>query len=127
MRFFRRRTEFVMLALVALAAQILLSFGHSHSGHAAYRTAQDSAALQCRTFLPPSADQPCAPRHDDGRDCAICWTLAVAGAAVLGAPPALAVPVLGGGTPPPQLADLRLARLSAAAFQARAPPLASLT
>ena len=122
MRCMRRRTEFVVLAIVALAAQILLSLGHSPAGHAVYRTAHNSAALQCRSFLPPAADQPCAPHHDDGKDCAICWTIGMAGAGVLGAPPALAVPILGTGTTLPVCEALKIPRTETAAFHARGPP-----
>jgi hypothetical protein len=123
MRFLRRRSEFVVLAIVALAAQILLSLGHYHAGHAADRT----AAQQCRTFLPPSADQPCKPHHHDDKDCAICWTIGLAGTGVLSAPPALAVPTLQDGTPPLRPTVSGLARISTAAFQARAPPVSPLT
>ena len=118
----RRRPEFVMLALVALAAQMLLSLGHSHSRQSINRT----VALQCRTFFPPVADLPCPShnndRHDDGKGCAICWSISVASSAVLDAPLKIAVPAFGtiGQLPPPQ--TLVLARSSPAAFQPRGPP-----
>ena len=119
MRFLRRRSEFVVLAMLALAAQILLSFGHSHAGHAGDRI----AASQCRAFLPPAAEQPCVPHHDDDNGCAICWMMGVAGAAVLGAPPAIPVPMLVGGSLSLARQDLSLPSDAAAAFQARGPPL----
>jgi hypothetical protein len=122
MRSLRRCSEFAWLALLALAAQILLSIGHSHDGHAVDRM----ASLQHRGFVPAAADQPCAPHQGDDKDCLICWTICVTGTAVLGAPPALPVPILSSGTVPLPLTDENLPRDTAAAFKARGPPQAGV-
>ena len=122
MRFFRRRSEFVVLALLALAAQFMLTSGHSHEGHAVDRT----AALQCRAFVPPAADQPCQPHHDDGSGCSICWMISVAGTAVSAVPAVLAVAIPQGGIPMPIPEPLSLPRDAVAAFHARGPPPANL-
>jgi hypothetical protein len=119
MRVLRRRSEFVMLALVALAAQMLLSFGHTHARHAF----DPASAIACRTVVPPAAGQPCAPsHHDDGKDCSICWSMGVASAAVLGAAFTLALPFDLVSSMPAQRAALDVSAIPTAAFQPRGPP-----
>lgn len=117
MRHLRRRAQFGYLALVALAAQLLLSFGHTH----APRAPDANLALACRTFFEPVADQNCPPlkKHDD---CALCWTVAAAGTLVLPEPPALALPRLEGELWQTLLARAPLLVIPAAAFDARGPP-----
>jgi hypothetical protein len=104
------------LALVALALQLALSFGHVH--------AQDLGPDAAGTF----AAEPASPdgdgdRHRPGRDgCAICATIHLAGTLALPAPPFIA--------PPPRPAVARAITAarhvptvaSAASFEARAPP-----
>ena len=118
MRHLRRRTDLGYLALVALATQLVLSFGHTH----APRTPDANLALACRTFFTPAADQNCPPlnKHDD---CALCWTVAAAGTLVLPEPPALALPSFEGKIWLAQLDQAPLLAIPTAAFDARGPPL----
>lgn len=122
MRFFRRRSEFAVLALVALAAQILLSFGHTHARLAL----GPDALMACRTVVPPSADQTCPPRHDDSKDCSICWSMGVASAAVLGSAPVLAVPAGLASSMPARRESLDAPGTVTASFQPRGPPASTL-
>jgi hypothetical protein len=117
MRHFRRHTHFGYLALVALAAQLLLSFGHTH----APRAPDTNLALACRTFFEPAADQNCPPlkKHDD---CALCWTVAAAGALVLPAPPTLVLPAPASASWLLQVRPAQVATVPTAAFDARGPP-----
>ncbi|MDF3811717.1 MULTISPECIES: hypothetical protein [Rhodopseudomonas] len=106
------------LALFALALQLVLSFGHFHGLDVAA-----TAVAQAGSAMAPA--QPTPDHHQDSVDlCAICVTMAMAGAAMIATPPALALP-------PP----FALRRFAAAAgraepntarnaFQPRAPPLA---
>ncbi len=123
MRFFRRRPGFVGLALVALAAQFLLSLGHTHATGASPRWLSGStASFVCRSFLPPSLEKPCPPRHSDEHDCPICWTASLAGSLVLHEPPGLVLPA--SRSEPLKLRPAAVPRQAeaAAAFQARGPP-----
>ncbi len=118
MRHFRRRTSFGYLALVGLAAQLILSFGHTH----APRAPDANLALACRTFFNPAADHNCPPlkKHDD---CALCWTIAAAGTLVLPESPAISLPSFEGGIWLAQLDQAPLLTIPTAAFDARGPPL----
>lgn len=120
MRFFRRRPGFVGLALVALATQFLLSLGHTHRAGDAPRWAAPSIA--CRSFLPPTLDKPCPPRHSDEHDCPICWTTGMAGSLVLHEPPTLVLP--SSSSEPLRARPVVAPRLAiaASAFDARGPP-----
>ena len=122
MRFFRRRSEFAVLALVALVAQMLLSFGHTHA-----RLALDSdAPISCRTVVPASADQACPQRHDDSKDCTICWSMAIASASVLGTAPVLAVPADLASSMPALRESIDVLGTVTASFQPRGPPASTL-
>lgn len=102
-------------ALLALAVQFVLSFGHFHA-----IAAQAAPSTQSTQQLP-------APNHDSDQHpddlCAICTLVAMASTALAATPPAL---------PLPQAAELRLQTADSAslhvyaawtAFQSRAPPL----
>lgn len=79
MRFVRQHRGLGWLALMALVLQLVLSFGHHHDHAAAHR----EIAASSNTCAPGSADS--CPAHDDDDDehCSICWTMALAAAAVL--------------------------------------------
>ena len=119
MRHFRRRADIGYLALVALATQLFLSFGHTH----APRVPDASLALACRTFFKPAADENCPPLKTPRDDCAVCWTVALAGTLVLPEPPALVLPAPEIESWAPQLRPAQVATIRAAAFDARGPPL----
>ena len=119
------------LALLALALQFGLSFGHFHAGtaQAAAATIEPGAtqaefisaldAAERSTQLPASHDD---PDQHPGDPCAICVSIALAGTALSAMPPVLLLP---------QAAQFRylvsdtgFADLNSgsAAFQPRAPP-----
>ena len=121
------------LALLALALQFGLSFGHFHAGAApAAALAIQSVAPQSditTALAPPEAVDPSAPlpaSHNDsdqhpGEHCAICAVIAHA-SSVLFAPPALLLPQ---AVDPSYLTtDAEFVHRNSArlAFQPRAPP-----
>jgi hypothetical protein len=119
MRYFRRRADLGYLALVALATQLVLSFGHTH----APRAPDANLALACRTFFTPAADQNCPPLKKHGDECAVCWTIAAAGTLVLPEPPALDLPSLEGDIWKAHVHRAPLPAIPTASFDARGPPL----
>lgn len=117
MMWVRRRARSLSLwALLALALQLGLSFGHVH---------HDAAVAAVATTAPSNGPAPDSdPGHDDHRDtCAICLAATMAGAALASAAPDLPTP--------PAFALLRASPRNAtetanprrAAFRSRAPPL----
>jgi hypothetical protein len=121
------------LALLALAVQFALSFGHFHGTAAQAAPAIQSAAAQPDVShalaAPEAADESArrpASNHDSdrhpGEDCAICAVTAQASTVLVATPPVL---------PPPRAiepvhltTDAEIIRLNSAseAFQPRAPP-----
>jgi hypothetical protein len=104
------------LALLALAIQFVVSFGHFHG-----LAAQAAPAVQSLSSL----TQPSTPDEDQqrpGEPCAVCAVMALANAALSASPPILSLPqavaFLYSGTEAEfvHLAHIRLA------FQPRAPP-----
>jgi hypothetical protein len=102
------------LALLALAAQFVLSFGHFHGV-----AAQAAPTVQ-------SGQAQTAPDHDSGQppadSCAICAVLALANTALFATPPLLQLPQAVEFlylTTDAEFAHLNRARV---AFQSRAPP-----
>jgi len=127
MRVFRRRYPFGFLALLALVVQAVVAFAHTHTHTSVLARADDLAARaitygMCRA----SADQPCPPQapHHDESNCPICWSLSMASAAVLQAPPAIPLRYTQVGRPAPAHTVARLIGSTTVHFQARAPPLA---
>jgi hypothetical protein len=144
MRIFRHRHMQVFVALLAFAMQAVLAFADTHTHgtprsftalHAATRhaAAQHAATLHADGSLASravtygicraGADQQCpAPAQDDDRNCPLCASLALAGAAVLNVPPPL--PVRDVIIAPPAPAHLAALALDGETvhFQARAPP-----
>ena len=120
MQLLRRHQSLVWLALFALCAQLVLSFGHVHL-HLAQHHADAATPGTCATH----AQSPCPkPSDDDDAHCAICWTLSIAGTLVLPAPPAIDIPSL---EPFPVERPLSVGSLwgkETVHFQARGPPLA---
>lgn len=110
------------LALIALAMQFVLAFGHNHFGHHG-----DGLSAAAKLVAGYSSSPPAGPDRDDGDGlaadgCAICATLALAATAVAAAPPLLALPtpVTISQQPSPLAAVPTTA--STAAFRSRAPP-----
>jgi hypothetical protein len=125
MRVFRRRQTLGFLALVALAAQALVAFAHTHV-HGAPSVRAESLAKRAITYrmCRLGSERPCPPpaRHDDHAKCPICWSMSLAASAVLQAPPALPSPQV----PVRTLSSARTVALMHAGgsvhFQPRAPP-----
>jgi hypothetical protein len=133
MRFFRRRSNDVVVILLATAMQaaLALSYAHVHAhGHIPGGTQAWAQAwaksvattMACRAVVPHAAC-PAPVSHDDS-DCAACWSLTATGVGLL---PVIASPPLKTeklGTPEPLHAVAALSGGGTAHFQARAPPLA---
>ncbi|MFH1343726.1 MAG: DUF2946 domain-containing protein [Pseudomonadota bacterium] len=114
------------LALLALALQFGLSFGHFHAD-ATVPSANPQFAIAAATSdaVDPAASLPAS--HDDsghhpGEDCAICTVLALAGTALFATSPPLLLPQAEAF--PYLVTDAAFADLDPAgvAFQPRAPP-----
>jgi hypothetical protein len=132
MKWFRSNIKHgARLALLALALQFGLSFGHFHAGaaQAAALAIQSVAAQSEISPATPDAVDPSAPlpaSHNDsdqhpGAHCAICAVIAHASSVLL-APPALLLPQavdLSYRTTDAEFVHRNSARL---AFQPRAPP-----
>lgn len=120
------------LALLALALQFVLPFGHFHEAAAQTALTIQSVATQSDTtsalVAPDAADstaQPAShpdPDRQSGDACAVCAVTALAGTALFATPPILL---------PPQAVEFRYLTTDAefihlnsasAAFQPRAPP-----
>ncbi|MFN3657109.1 MAG: DUF2946 domain-containing protein [Pseudolabrys sp.] len=105
------------LALLALALQLVLGFGHHPHDLAAGPLAPVAAA-----HPDGGAAGPAAPEHDDERSCAICAVVHLAGTAFAVAPPALPLPTTFRAVQFAIAAPGSHATPSSRAFHARAPP-----
>jgi hypothetical protein len=122
------------LALLALALQFVLSFGHFHAIAAPAAlaiqavTAQSdiTSGLIATDAADQSARQPASNNHSDqqpGDVCAICAVIALANSVLFATPPPLLLPQA--FDLPYLAADAEFAHLDSAhpAFQSRAPPI----
>lgn len=75
------------LALLALAVQYVLSFGHFHA-----IAAQASPLLQSQASLTQPSSTPDEGQQTPGEPCAICAVIALANAALCASPPLLLLP-----------------------------------
>ena len=130
MKWFRANIKHgARLALLALALQFGLSFGHYHTG-AALAAAPALQAVGKSAASAPDAGDPSAPlpaSHDDsgqhpGEDCAICAIIALASTVLSAMPPVLLLPQAEAF--PYLVTDAAFADLKpgGGAFQPRAPP-----
>lgn len=127
MRFFRRRSNPVFLALLAFAMQLGLALAqtHFHSDAAGQRSwAKSLAASFCRANALRSCPAPAPAPANDHSTCPICQAVSLASLSVLQAPPALPPTPARMGTPRPARAVASLHGADTVHFQARAPPLA---
>jgi hypothetical protein len=76
------------LALLALAVQLVLSFGHFHASAQTAPAELSVASVQ----LPPGSDPAPGHPHPPADDCAICAVMALAGSALAATPPLLLLP-----------------------------------
>ena len=121
------------LALLALAVQFALSFGHFHAAQAApaiqsgLSGVYDADGLPATNAVDQSARQQPAPDHDSGQqpadNCAICAVMALANNVLFATPPLLLLPQAVEFLY--QTTDAEFVHLNSArvAFQPRAPPL----
>ena len=103
------------LALLALALQLALSFGHVHAEEFA---AANPAIVAAQPAGPGGTQQP-SGNHDD---CPICVVIHLAGTLLLPAPPAIPLPASFAIAQRYVPALQALVAAPAASFQARAPP-----
>jgi hypothetical protein len=110
------------LALLALAVQVILSFGHVHLSIFAPTSTPSAAAIG--SVLPGGG----APSHNpDGSpdaDCQICAVMQLASMSAASAPPALPLPTSFRSIRLQAPAELAASSSPHALFQARAPPAA---
>jgi hypothetical protein len=127
MRVFRRRQTLGLVALLALAMQVVLAFAETHTHTYGFAHAE-GLAHRAITYGMCRADlgRPCPPpaQHDDHGQCSICGALSLAGAALPQAPPPLPLGLVPLGTPLAIPAVALVQGISTVHFQARAPPLA---
>jgi hypothetical protein len=125
------------LALLALAVQFVVSFGHCHgmaaqagpaiqSGQAQASSSNADPVAAPDTALSESTQPQTAPDHDSGQqpadNCAICTVIALANTVLLATPPLLLLPQVVEFlylTTDAEFVHLNSARV---AFQPRAPP-----
>jgi hypothetical protein len=123
------------LAVVALAMQFLLSFGHFHGDSAQTASAVADAKrsglhnvtrLAMHSNAPHKTSSPFNHRPDGqpADDCAICAVMALAGAVVVATPPDLSAPQATAFTYLTAAADFADFNSVRVAFQPRGPPLA---
>jgi hypothetical protein len=131
MRWFRRRSrEVSCLALLALAMQLALAFGHIHLKDVLGET-HSSAPIDASVPASLSDEQRASAHDTDGSHhehedeyCAIYAINALIGSAQHAAPPALLVPQRVGRARHTLRYETPLADLHHVLFQARAPPIA---
>ena len=125
MHLLRRSPSVVWLALFALIGQLVLSLGHTHSQTS--RVSTQLAASQSDYVGVHASNPNNAPyQGSTDRDCAVCWTVAVAGALIIPDAVTIQAPALQpAGWSACTSACEPNGRL--AHFQARAPPVSSLT
>jgi hypothetical protein len=127
MGWFRSRSRVgSYLALLALAFQLAVSFGHVHLDHIAPVSAGATALASAQ----PSGDSLNAPSSPTGREdladdcCPICTLIHLAGALVPAETPPLPLPSGFGRLRLAAAAEFDLTASHGALFRARAPPIA---
>jgi hypothetical protein len=114
MLWFRRRCRYAAgVALLALALQLALSFGHTH----ALQTPQPTASLTA----PADDGSSPAGNHDDDY-CSICAVLALLTNAQTASAPVVVPPAMLAAAEQPSLPETILSGSQRVAFRSRAPP-----
>jgi hypothetical protein len=108
-------------ALVAIALQIVLSFGHAHrfAGVRTVGVPQASIAIQTAVDKGDPASKPGSPAVEY---CAICVAINMGASAVPPETPVWGTPVIAGGVRFVSRAEAAASTLAHLLFQARAPP-----
>jgi len=113
------------LALLALAVQMVLSFGHMHRGDLGLPPLPAFGGTDLASDGSHGPAQPADREHHPGSDdyCAICASMVLIATAIPSLPPVLIVPETIHHLWPPQATLHQPATQIALSFQARAPPL----
>ena len=108
------------MALLALAVQLVLSFGHVHAGKFAAASSQGAMSLA----QTPDRDGAPRPKPHTGADdfCAICATISLLAGSVLPTESSLLPPVAADHRWLTEFASTRISFAPFVLFQARAPP-----
>jgi hypothetical protein len=107
-------------ALVAIALQVVLSFGHAHRADG-FRSGGPLKAIHLQTAAGPG--DPASPPHGPAFEyCAICAVINMGAAAVPPEAPASNVPAVAGGVRFAARAEVLIRGMARQLFQARAPP-----
>jgi hypothetical protein len=129
MRIFRHRHTQIIVTLLAFAMQVVLALADTHTHGTAHSFAMlhadGSLATRAATYglCRAGPGKPCpAPVQHDDRNCPLCWSLAIAGTAVLSVPPPLPVRDVILAPPAPALVAALALDGETVHFQARAPP-----
>jgi hypothetical protein len=135
MRYVRQRSWFAWLGLLALAGQVVLTFGH---GHAEYKNGLSISQfglfglhLEARDHAPPAtksirhhSDMP-TDSDDLGGSCALCWNIAQAASLIFPGPPIVRLGRLQRTVPVQYQAVELCSADQASPFESRGPPLTS--
>jgi hypothetical protein len=118
-----RRSARSWLAVGLLLVQLLVTAGHFHREDFALPVERGSAlaATQSERQTPLPSRQPMLPAHDD---CALCFSLQLAGGTAMPHPVLLPLPAEQALAVPRPIAELRLAQAPSLLFRTRAPPIA---
>jgi hypothetical protein len=120
MRWFRSNVRSgAWCALVAMALQLALTFGHLHL----FVNSAAQLAVKATITLPDGSSLPTSPRPVD-KNCAVCTLIQMAGAAALVATVWLLLPALFASTLFTIRVEHELAASPPLNFQARGPPIA---
>ena len=123
MRWFRSNVRWgAWFALVAMALQLALTFGHLHLLHLRVAASAQLAAKAAIT-LPDGSSLPTKPRLID-ENCTVCTLIQMAGAAAPATAASLPLPALFASTPLTTRVEHELAASPPLHFQARGPPIA---
>lgn len=111
-----------LLALFALAAQLVLSFGHFHADGLAQASTLTTQATASRHD--PAPHSPSHQHHDGlaANHCGVCASIVLSGTLAAAAAPTLPVPPAFATRVETTVADFALPDLTRAAFRSRAPP-----
>jgi len=123
MRWFRSNLHLgSRFALLALAVQVILSFGHVHLGNLA--SASTVTTIESSTALPSVGIPSHTPHGSPDTDCPICALLQLMATSAASVAPALPLPPRFGSIRLQAPAELAAKSSPHSLFQARAPPAA---
>ena len=121
-----RIRSLALLAMFALAVQMVLSFGHMHRDDLGLPPQPMSGETQVTSDMTPAPSQPAGRDHHPGSDdyCPICASMALIATALPSLPPMLIEPMPIGHVRVSETSVRLSVPQVARPFRARAPPLA---